>query len=66
MKPMLLGLAGLALAAMLAGCAPLEPRQAEHGGPGYRRDDAALTTPSPIGGTVDSGGVLGGGHNGHR
>jgi len=58
----LIGLAGLALAAMLAGCAPLEPRQAEHGGSGYRRGDAALTTPSPIGGTVDSGGVLAGGH----
>ena len=62
MKPMLIGLAGLALAAVLGGCAQQEPRQAEHGGAGYRRDDAALTTPSPIGGTVDSGGVLAGGH----
>ena len=71
MKPMLIVLTGLTLAAMLGGCATLEPRQAEHGGPGYGRDDAALTTPSPIGGTVDSGGVLAGGHpagmrGGHR
>jgi hypothetical protein len=62
MKSMLIALAGLSLAAMLGGCADLEPRQAAHGGPGYGRDDAALTTPSPIGGTVDSGGVLAGGH----
>src|SRR5260370_37470493 len=71
MKPVLIGLAGLTLAAMLGGCADLEPRQAEHGGSGYGRDDAALTTPSPIGGTGDRGGVLGGGHpagmrGGHR
>jgi hypothetical protein len=47
---------------MLGGCASLEPRQTAHRGPDYRREDAALTTPGPIGGTVDSGGVLAGGH----
>jgi len=61
-KTVLAGLVGLGLAAMLGGCASLEPRQAAHRGPDYRRDDAALTTPGPIGGTVDSGGVLAGGH----
>ncbi len=60
MRTVRIGLAGLALAAMLPGCAPLQPRQAERSG---LYDDAALTTPSPIGGTVDSGGVLAGGHN---
>ncbi len=40
------------LAAMLGGCASLEPRQTAHRGPDYRREDATLTTPSPIGGTV--------------
>jgi hypothetical protein len=47
---------------MLGGCASLEPRQTARRGPDYRREDAALTTPGPIGGTVDSGGVLAGGH----
>ena len=61
-KTVLAGLIGLVLAAMLGGCASLEPRQTAHRGPDYRREDAALTTPSPIGGTVDSGGVLAGGH----
>jgi hypothetical protein len=58
----LAGLTGLVFAAMLGGCASLEPRQTAQRGPDYRREDAALTTPSPIGGTVDSGGVLTGGH----
>ena len=60
MRTVAIGLAGMAIAAMLGGCAQLQPRQTERSG---LYDDAALTTPSPIGGTVDSGGVLAGGHN---
>jgi hypothetical protein len=61
-KTVLAGFTGLVLAAMLGGCAWLEPRQTAHRGTDYRREDAALTRPSAIGGTVDGGGGVAGGH----